>query len=171
MAEFFKIEGLAAVVQTLQQLPPEIVSKNGGPVRFALRKAAVILQKEAQQNIQKIMDTPNKDGTIGPQTGILKKSIIVKRKKPPPGLNGEVMIVAIKQRVIYPGQEGAKEKTTATKVGRLLEQGSEKMTAKPWLRPAFDTKKNEAVQVFVDSLNARVDAVVKKLAMQNGAKL
>lgn len=169
-SESFKIEGLEGVLKTLQELPPEIVSKRGGPVRSALRKAAVLMQKEAQANIQKIIDTPNIGGE-NTSTGLLKKSIIVKRTKPPTGKNGERFIVAIKQRVIYPGQAAdVKNKTTATQVGRLLEYGTEKRQPMPWLRPAFDAKKVEAVTIFSDTLKKRLDGIVKKLAQQNGVK-
>ena len=79
--ESFRVEGLAGVLDTLKQLPPELVSKNGGPVRTALRKAAVLIQKQAQANVQSIMDTPNAGGMPAESTGLLLKNIITQRIK------------------------------------------------------------------------------------------
>jgi len=36
--------------------------------------------------------------------------------------------------------------------GKLIEQGTSKMAAQPWLRPAFDAKGEEAVKVVEDAL-------------------
>lgn len=44
-----KMEGLEGVLATLKSLPPELVSKGGGPVRFAVRKAANIIRDEARR--------------------------------------------------------------------------------------------------------------------------
>ena len=83
--ESFRVEGLQGVLDTLKQLPPELVSKNGGPVRTALRKASVLIQKQAQANVQSIMDTPNAGGMPAESTGLLLKNIITQRIKPPRG--------------------------------------------------------------------------------------
>ena len=49
--ETTQIEGLAGVLDTLKRLPPEIVSKRGGPVRAALNKAARMIQKQVIVNL------------------------------------------------------------------------------------------------------------------------
>ncbi len=164
--ESFRVEGLAGVLDTLKQLPPELVSKNGGPVRTALRKAAVLIQKQAQANVQSIMDTPNAGGMPAESTGLLLKNIITQRIKPPRGQKGERFMVRVRKKR-YDGGADWKPRNTA-QIGALLEQGTETRQAMPWMRPAFESKKAEAVAVFERELPAAIDRIVKKLAKQNG---
>ena len=89
MAEGVRIEGLDGIIGMLKQLPPEVVSKRGGPVRAALRKAAVVVQKEAQANVRRIVAEPNIGGRPSRSTGALEKAITVIRRRPRGGINGE----------------------------------------------------------------------------------
>ena len=167
--EVVRIEGLRGVLDTLKQLPPEIVSKSGGPVRFALRKAANVLRKEAQANVQRIIDAPNADGDPSDSTGLLKKSIIAGRNKLPPGIKGERFVVRVRtNRASYPDDRG--KNRTAVQIGRQLEYGTEKRRPMPWMRPAFDAKKHAAVQTFVDEVKKRTQVVIDKIAKQNAGK-
>lgn len=165
--EVIRVEGLKGVLDTLKQLPPEVVSKNGGPVRTALRKAAVIIQKQAQANVQAIIDEPNIDGAASKSLGILKANIIVQRIRPPRGQKGERFMVRVRKKA-YPAERvGPKKGKTAVGVGTLLEQGTERRSAMPWMRPAFEAKKQEAVNVFERELPRAIDRIVKRLAKQN----
>lgn len=156
MAQFQYVEGLEGILDTLKKLPPELVSKRGGPVRTALRKAGVVIQKEVQANVRRIVEEPNKDGQPSDSTGNLEKAIIVSRRKPRPGFKGEIFSVRVKR--------GAKNirGVTANKYGGILEFGYEGVPAKPWLRPAFEAKKQEALDTFVSDLRKRIDGAVKK---------
>lgn len=155
MAEV-KIEGLSELLETLKRLPPEIVSKRGGPVRAALRKAGVVIQREAQANVRRIVEEPNKDGKPSDSTGTLEKAIIVSRRKPTPGFKGEIFSVRVKR-----GAKNARG-VTANKYGGILEFGHEGVPAKSWLRAAFETKKQTALDTFVTELRKRIDAAAKK---------
>jgi HK97 gp10 family phage protein len=157
MAQLQYVKGLEGILDTLKRLPPELVSKGGGPVRVALRKGGVVFQKEAQENVRRIVAEPNKDGQPSDSTGTLEKAIIVSRKKPAPGFNGERYHVRVKRGAKHP-QTGV----TANKYGGILEFGYESVPAKSWLRTAFETKKQEALDTVVSELRKRVDAAVKK---------
>lgn len=163
--ESFRVEGLKGVLDTLQQLPPELVSKGGGPVRAALRKAAVIIQKQARANLQAIIDQPNADGLPAESTGLLAKNLVVQRIKPPSGKRGERYMVRVRKKK-YEGNADWKPRTTA-QIGSLLEYGTERRAAMPWMRPAFEAKRVEAVQVFERELPAAIARIVRKLARQN----
>lgn len=165
--ESFRVEGLKGVLDTLQMLPPELVSKNGGPVRSALRKAAVLIQKQAQENVQAIIDAPNADGEPSRSLGLLKANIIVQRIKPPAGQRGERYMVRVRKKAYPRERTGPNKGKTALGVGALLEQGTERRDAMPWMRPAFEARRVEAVQVFERELPAAIDRIVKKLAKQN----
>jgi hypothetical protein len=88
--ESVRIEGLDAVVKTLRDLPPELVSKRGGPVRVALQKAAKRIQQDEQANLQQIIDTPNIGEEVSESSGLLKKNVVVKRGRLAGGEKGEL---------------------------------------------------------------------------------
>lgn len=157
--ETVRIQGLQGVLEQLKALPPEIVSKAGGPVKFALRAAANLLRDEAKRNVRRIIDTPNVGGDDN-STGLLLLSIVSGRGKAPPGLKGERFSVRIRAGQRYPSNRG--KDLTAAQIGRQLEYGTEHREPMPWLRPAFDAKKHEALQVFSTEMRKRTEAAIKK---------
>lgn len=156
MAELTNVQGLKELLDTMQALPPEIVSKRGGPVRSALRRAAVVIQKEAKANVRRIVDEPNRDGRPSKSTGLLEKSITVSRKKPRGRMKGEVYHVRVKKSA--KSTRGVR----AAMYGAILEFGYEHLPAKSWMRNAFETKKQEAVDTFVAEMRKGLDRAVKK---------
>ena len=160
--ETVRIIGLEGVMRTLQSLPPELVSKRGGPVRSALRKASLVLVNEAKANVQRIIDEPNIDGEESKSIGHLQKNIITVRDSKMRG--GERYYVRVRRKA-YPAD---RTKKTATGVGALLESGTENRRPMPWMRPAFEAKKHEVLRFFTQEINAQLDKIVKKLARQNG---
>ncbi len=166
--ETIRIEGLAGVLDALKRLPPEIVSKAGGPVKLALKKAAEVLRDEARANVQRIIDEPNKDGMPTESIGLLKKSVVAARGKMPTGLKGERYSVRIRKNQKYPESRG--EDLTAVQIGRQLEYGTEKRAPYPWLRPAFDAKKTAAVETFTSEMNRRTTAIIKKIDAEANRK-
>lgn len=161
-----RVEGLAGVLDALKQLPGEIVSKGGGVVKLSLRKAAKIIQAEEQQNLQRIIDEPNIGGQ-DKSTGLLKQNIVVSRGRMPPGVNGERVLVRVRNKS-YPEQKG-KGSTTAANA-RRLEFGTERRRPYPFIRPAFESKKAEALEVFVTDLKARITRIIRKLDRQAKGK-
>ena len=156
--ETVRVEGLNGVLDALRSLPGEIVSKNGGPVKLALKKAAEVLRDEARGNVRRIVSEPNAAG-LDESTGLLEKNIVATRGKPPQGKNGERYLVRIRRKR-YEEKEG--KPVVTPQVGRLLEYGTDTRQPMPWLRPAFDAKKGEALRVFVDEMQKRTAAAIKK---------
>lgn len=165
--ETVRIQGLEGVLKTLKELPPEVVSKRGGPVRFALRRAAKVIQNEAKANIDKIVIAPNDEGIPTQSTGLLKKNVVVTLSKFKGGIKGEKFVVRVRKKK-YPDAKGKGVHTK--KVGALLEYGTVKRAPKPWMRPAFEVKKNEALVEFSTQINKKIAQVIKKLEAKNGAK-
>lgn len=160
-----KLEGLNGVLDTLRSLPPEVVSKRGGPVKFALRKGAVVLFKEAQKNLQTSIQN-SKDTEKKESTGLLLKNLVVTRGKEPIGTKGERYLVRVRRK----SYQRKGQPVTTLKTAQILEYGSAKQTAEPWLRPAFAAKAEEAIKTVESELLKAIDRVVKKLAAQNKAK-
>lgn len=159
-----KLQGLEGVLDTLRGLPPEIVSKRGGPVRAALRKAALVIHRQELANLQAVTaNTTSVDKRLS--TGFLAQNVVVTRGKAPTGGKGERYLVRVRRKV-YPGRQ--KVRTLAT--AQLLEYGSSKQPAEPWIRPAFESRKQEAMDTVQRELLAAIERTVKKLARANAGK-
>jgi HK97 gp10 family phage protein len=157
-----KVTGLDGVLDMLKKLPPEVVSKRGGPVKAALRKGALVIQAEEKKNLLAVI--ARTDDQIERQaTGLLLDNIIVSRGKQPIGTKGERYLVRVKRKV-YPRNNNEGGDTTTLKTARLLEYGSSKQPPRPWIRPAAAAKAQEAVDVTSQELVKRINAIVKKLA-------
>lgn len=165
MADIVTIQltGLNGVLDTLRQLPPEVVSRRGGPVKAALRKGALVILREAMLNLARATGDLDADGEES-STGLLQKNLIASRGKAPTGGNGERYLVRVRRKS-YPGRKG--EVVSTLKTAQLLEYGSSQQPAEPWLRPAFQSKAEQAIRTVEKELLAGIDRIVKKLARQN----
>lgn len=162
------VSGLDGVLDTLKSLPAEVVSKRGGPVKLALAKGARLIRDQAIRNVKVSI------GQSDESTGLLAKSIIASRGKQIYGANGERYLVRVKRKA-YDGEKIGKKtkagkRVTTQKTASLLEYGSSHQPATPWLRPAVESKGQEAINVIVADLKKRIDATVRKLALQNASK-
>lgn len=73
-----KLSGVDGVLDLLKSLPPEVVSKRGGPVKLALAKGARLIRDAARQNLRAAI-AENGDES----TGLLLQNVISSRGKPP----------------------------------------------------------------------------------------
>lgn len=170
-----KMSGLDGVLNTLRQLPPEIVSKRGGPVRRALAKGARLIAEQARANVRAIVAEPNKDGKATKSTGALEKAIRVNRRKLTQ-IRGERYIVwlgklsrqyANTRRNVRVGKAGQEYDVEPPQFyGRFLEYGTSRMRPHPWLRPAVEKKGAEAIATIESALIADIERIVKRLARQ-----
>lgn len=153
MADAFKLSGLDGVLELLQSLPAEVVSKGGGPVRIALRKGAMVIKNEAATNLT--------NATAGDtSTGLLLANLVVSRGKKLGGTRGERYIVRVRRKSY--NRDGVSVSTQQT--ARFLEYGTSDQPAEPWLRPAFASKAKQAILTTEAELIKSIDRVVKKLA-------
>lgn len=163
------VSGLDGVLETLQSLPAEVVSKRGGPVKLALAKGARLIRDQAKTNLRASIAL---NGDVS--TGLLEKNVIASRGKAPFGGKGERYLVRVRRKA-YDGEKIGKrqkagKRVTTHKTASLLEYGSSHQPATPWLRPAVRQKGEQAINVITDDLKRRIGLVVKKLAQQNKGK-
>lgn len=163
--ETVKVEGLSETLKVLESLPRELVSSRGGPVRSALRRAALEMRGEVLSQLQRVIAI-REAGEEERSTGLLQGNVVIQRGGQR-SVNGEQMVVRIRNKP-YPNRTG-KGATTA-QVARLLEYGRKNQPAAPFLRPAFEIKKAAVVATFAKELNRRVDALVRKLEREKGAR-
>ncbi|MDD2728321.1 HK97-gp10 family putative phage morphogenesis protein [Malikia sp.] len=157
-----EISGAEGLIELLQSLPAELVSKGGGPVRRAVRKGAVLIREEAKVQMIARGNSPGKTG-INYATGFAASHIIIKRKKLTQ-IKGERFIVTVRPAVHPGGRKFRGTPLKANDVAFMLEAGTSKQPAEPWIRPAFAAKHEEAAQVMVTELRAGLDRIIKKLA-------
>ncbi|PZQ09937.1 HK97-gp10 family putative phage morphogenesis protein [Pseudoxanthomonas winnipegensis] len=164
MAEYeaFRVSGLDGVLDKLQRLPSEVVSKNGGPVRKVLRNAAKIIRDEARKNVRAITDEPNVGGANF-STGTLENAISVVKGKSHATLNGERYFVLVPKRKRYPIDQRTPTGIAVATIGRMLEYGTSKRRPIPWMRPAYYAKRQAVVDYVQSNLTAEIDKVIKKM--------
>lgn len=166
-AKALELEGLGPVLDMLRALPPEIVSKRGGPVRAALRKGAVVIFKAAQANLQQAVATSGDEGARV-TTGLLLKNLVVTRGKPPAAGNGERYLVRVRRKSYGRTDGGSGKPVTTLKSAQLLEYGSSQQPAEPWLRPAFAAKAEQAITTIEVELLRAIGRAARKAAKTRG---
>jgi hypothetical protein len=151
-----QLHGLDGVLELLQKLPAEVVSKGGGPVR-----------RSAFKGIKVIRDQAGLSG-ITESTGFTEKNIIAKRKAPPSGVKGERYILTMRPRKHPSGKKFGSRALQANDIAYIMELGSSKQPATPWMRPAFAAKAEEAIRTIERELPKDLDRIVRKLSKTGG---
>ena len=164
-----KMDGLEGVLATLQSLPPELVSKGGGPVRTAVRKAANIIRDEARSQMTARGNSPGKTAQ-NYATGFTSKHIISRRTNLKFYKSGERFVVTVKTAIHPNGNKINGKPLRTNDAAFILENGSAKQPAEPWLRPAYNLKRQQATQSMEVELKAAIDRIIRKLERQNKAK-
>ena len=145
MAEFMQLTGFKELAAALRELP-ERVAKNA--LRSAVNAGASEIRKQAKANAPK-------------DTGLLEKNIYQKQIREQSDATKQVFFVGVR---------GAKKKKKGEKkvevpfYWRFIEFGTSKMPAKPFLRPAFDAKKEVAIERIGEKLDERIQKYAKELA-------
>lgn len=160
MTELANITGLDATLKALRALPKAISGKGGGPLRKALFAAAKVVKAEVMQ-------------AAPVRTGLLRDSIATFRDRHPESVGAsEHYTVGIrKQRVKYKenyrngrlGRIGKSySRAGAAYYGKFIEFGTSRMSAHPFMRPAFEASKRASVTAFEDALRKEVSKAVEQ---------
>lgn len=156
MADTETMKGLDGVLAKLLSLPPAVVSQRGGPVKTALRKGGVVIQKAAQSQIRRVTQNTEEAGYESTQT--LEKAVVVRRDPNPQRSGANERYRVLVSRKKYDGRD-----TKAIATGRYLEIGTEQQPAEPWMTPAYMSARQEALDTTVSELGKGIDRIVKKL--------
>lgn len=149
------IDGLRELNDALLKLPKAIAERH---LRLAVGAGAQVIRKQVLNRITA--------AGIQKRTGTLERSVYVKAIKELSKPNEKVYFVGVRQGKRYQARE--------TKSGRKLlnrdsfyfwwlEFGTSKMPARPFLRPAFETKKEAAVDAIAARIKKGLDTESKKL--------
>lgn len=136
-----QIRGLKDLDDALKALPREIAGKNGGPLRTALRSAAVVIRNRAMELAPK-------------ETGRLSRAIVIRRDKTPAPVN--------ERFVIKPRKGASRRDLRGAYYWHFVEFGTEKNPAQPFLRPAYDQTNQSALDTFKRRLAVGIKSAAKR---------
>ena len=136
-----KIEGLEELRKALSELPKEM---HRGPLRSAVSAAAAVVQKQARQSAQV-------------DTGTLKRAIYRTRSRAGSSSVQEMAIVGVRFGRQY------RRRNQDAWYWRFLEFGTSKMPSKPFLRPAFESTKQQQIEVLKTRLAKAIERAAAKL--------
>lgn len=167
------VSGLEGVLATLQSLPAEVVSARGGPVKAALATGARFMRDRAKENLARSIAVNGQDDS----TGLLMQNVIASRGKPPTGSKGERYLVRVRRKAYdlqkiskKESRSKSRKRVTTLQTANLLEYGSSRQQATPWLRPAVQQSGGEAINLITNDLNRRLALVIRKLASKNRSR-
>jgi HK97 gp10 family phage protein len=150
----FKITGLDSLLGKLENLKYETKKKGG---RFALRKAAQLVRDAAKQNAQGL-DDPETGRAISDNIADRWNSRLNKQT----GDLGFRVGVLQGARLPKPGAQVSEGQGAPTPHWRLLEFGTEKMVARPFMRPALANNIGAATDTFVREYEKAIDRAIKR---------
>jgi len=145
-----RVEGLDKLHKALAELPRELQK---GPLRAAVSAAAKVVQDQA------IVNAPEDSGT-------LKRAIYRTRSKEASSSVQESFIVGVRQGKKFQSKRLRSGRQTANRDAfywRFLEFGTVHQAARPFLRPAFDEKRLQAIEAMRTRLARGIERVVMKL--------
>lgn len=154
MATQFELQGIDELRAKLQEVSTDMQLKGG---RLALRRAAQLVRNSARRGAQGLND---------PQTGRAIADNIVER------WNGRLFKrtgdlgfrVGVSQGAVLPAKGEAVSTVSGamTPHWRLLEFGTEKMAARPFMRPALESNAETAAAEFVSQYQKALDRAIKR---------
>lgn len=153
MAELENITGLKELRAALLELPKGI-AKN--VLRGAVGAGAAVVRVEAKNR------APQHTGSVSqghPPPGTLKKAIYQKQIKEKSNSQQQTFFVGVRQGK---HSRNSKKGLLDAFYARFIEFGTSKMSAKPFMRPAFEAKKEAAVQAIKKYMETRIPDEVEK---------
>jgi HK97 gp10 family phage protein len=148
--ETVKVEGLAELGKALRELPGR-VARNG--LRASVYAGAKVVRDEARAQAPKAAQSL---GANQPPPGTLKRSVIMKHIPELSGLTRQTFFVTVRHGKKYRKQGKKGNLSQDAWYWRFVEFGTRKMSARPFLRPALEAKRREAVQAIKERLQQRV---------------
>ena len=146
-----EVRGLKELNEALRQLPDRIARN---VLRGATSAGAAVIRKEAK------VKAPVYTGQVSaghPPPGTLRRAVYQKQIRELSSLVKQTFYVGVRV-----GRNASKKGLDAF-YWRFIEFGTSKQPARPFLRPAFETKKLEAIAAIKQYLTDRIPKEVDKL--------
>ena len=155
----FSLTGIDELISKLESVTYDVKRKGG---RFALRKAAQVVVAKAKQNAQRIND-PDTGRSIADNIALRWNGRLFKRTG---DLGFRIGVLTGSTRNLQPGNPDTGA-GGATPHAMLVELGTSKARAQPYLRPAMDGSINEITNEFLSQYNKALDRAIRRAARGN----
>ena len=163
MADLQHVQGLRELQGALKELPVAIARN---VLRGSVNAGATVIKKEAAARAP--MSTgPARSGQSPP--GTLKRSVYQKQIRELSNMLKQTFYVGVRKGKQYRNQGKKGNLSQDAFYARFVEFGTVKMPARPFMRPAFEAKKGEAVAAIKAYLERRIPEEVAKLALKRAA--
>ena len=147
----FDLTGLDSLLQKLEGLNLDVKKKGG---RFALRKAANIVAASARAAALR-MDDPGTGRSIAKNVAVRWNGQVFKKTG---NLAFRVGILGGAKLKDHPNLSSG----SPTPHWRLLEFGTEKMAARPFMRPALENNLNQVASTFITEYEKAIDRAIRR---------
>jgi HK97 gp10 family phage protein len=148
MADGLKLTGFKELADALRELGPRVARNS---LRRAVSAGAAEIRNDAKARAPV-------------DTGEMRKDIMIKRERDTKGEMAATYSVFVrsgkKSRLAGKSRDVQKD----SYYWKFVEFGTSKMAAKPFLRPAFESRKEEAVKVIGEKLDEGVQKAARELA-------
>jgi len=163
----FKIEGMESLIAKLEGITYDLKRKGG---RAALRKAAQVVQKAAQEKATSYIDDPKTANDIS-------KNIVLRWATKRFQRNGDLgfrvgVLGGAKGYAKVTGEFRGKGKENPggdTWYWRHQEFGTEKQEARPFMRPALEANIDMATNTFLMEYSRSIDRAIKRASKSGKA--
>lgn len=152
----FSILGLDSLLAKLETVSYDVKRKSG---RAALRKAAQLVANKAKEGAQRV-DDPATGRAIAANVALRWNGRLFKQ-------TGNLGFrVGVLHGAVLPkqGDQVEKGQNAPTPHWRLLEFGTERMRAQPFMRPALEQNISAATDLFVTEFEKGIDRAIKRAA-------
>lgn len=141
-----QFRGLRELSAALNELPQRI-ARNA--LRQSVSRGAAVIRDEAKQR-SPVASSGLPPGQ--PPPGTLRRSIVIKQDRARSGLTQQTYVVAVRHGKRYRNQGKKGNLSQDAYYWRWVEFGTVKMSARPFMRSAFEAKKVAAVEAIAQSL-------------------
>ena len=148
--ELQHVKGLAELSAALKELPQRI-ARNA--LRQSVAKGAAVIRDEAKTRAPVSSGAPRPGE---PLPGTLRRAIVIKHDVKRSSLVSQTYVVAVRHGKRYRNRGKKGNRSQDAYYWRWVEFGTVKMSARPFMRPAFETKKEAAVQEIARVLAERL---------------
>ena len=155
--ETVRIEGLAQLDRALRELPDRVANRG---LRSSVYAGAKVIRDEARAQAPKAAQSL---GSKQPPPGTLKRSVIMKQIPELSSLTRQTFFVTVRHGKKFRKQGKKGNLSQDAWYWRFVEFGTRKMRARPFLRPALEAKRREAVQAMKDRLSELIEQEAKNL--------
>lgn len=152
-----RIEGLAQLERALRELPERIAHR---ALRVSVYAGAKVIRDAARAQAPKAAQSL---GHKRPSPGTLKRSVIMKHIRELSGGGRQTFYVLVRQGRKYRNQGKRGNLSQDAWYWRFVEFGTRKMNARPFLRPALESRRREAVGAIKQRLTQRIEIEARAL--------